>query len=87
MEQETEPTVKSRIPIGHIRYRIATSQDTWGERAWHFIISKHVRTKFKRSGRIGWKFMGWVKTPADNQSFATRKEALTIAQKLRDGLS
>ena len=70
-----------------IEYRIATWQDNWGEHRWHCVLKKHVRVTFKRSKRVGWRWMGYVKvTDYPKAGFATRAEALAFAQNLRKEL-
>jgi hypothetical protein len=69
----------------HIKYQITTWQDGRDQK-WHFIMYKFLRTTFKRSKRIGWHYMGWVKTDCDGKSFASRAEALAAARAARTDL-
>jgi hypothetical protein len=69
----------------HIRYSITTWQETHDQK-WRWIIRKFVRTTFKRSGRTGWHYMGFVKTGHEGQTFDNRAEALANAQAARNDL-
>lgn len=70
----------------NVLYRITTWQDSYGERRWHCIIRKFVRVTFKRSKRVGWRSMGFVRTPQPSNGFDTRAEALAFAKRAKTEL-
>ena len=69
--------------MNSVRYRIRTGQ-SYGE--WTFVLLKYVQVTFKRSKRVGWRWMGLVKTAHDNERFSTREEALACARAMRKEL-
>lgn len=69
----------AEIPLGAIRLaaQICPTDRGDGPR-WQIYIRRYVRTRFKRSKRIGWRWLGW-----EQDCFpkcVTRVEALRIAR-------
>ena len=46
------------IPLGTVKLSVQTWQHHHSGK-WAVIIRQHTRVRFKRSGRIGWRFDGW----------------------------
>jgi hypothetical protein len=69
-----------------IRYCIGTWQESWDQK-WRFCIWKKMRVTFKRSGRVGWRKLGFVRTDiSDSQKFDTRAQALAAAKATKENL-
>jgi hypothetical protein len=67
----------------HVEHRIVTWQDSYGAKRWHFVLKKFVRVTFKRSKRVGWRWMGFVRSPQPTNGFDSRSEALAFAKDFR----
>lgn len=67
-------------PIGTKRYRTITWQDSYGARRWHYIIRLYRRSGFKRSGRVGWRGMGFVGTNSEASDFSARNLAVAASK-------
>lgn len=64
-----------------VRYRIMTWQAY--DNKWVFVIKKYVRVTFKRSQRVGWRSLGFLRTNLDGKRFNSRAEALAFAKTLK----
>lgn len=69
-------TAQCEIPLGTKRFSVVTWQGSRGEGKWNFIVVAYRRDRFKRSGRTGWRKLGFASVTNKSAKFETRKLAL-----------
>lgn len=70
------------IPLGTDRFSVMCWLSPSNGNRWQYIIIHYRRTRFRRSGREGWRKLGFsTMHKGRNETYETRKDALTAGKK------
>lgn len=71
---------KTEIPLGAKRFGIVAWRKSYGDRQWSYVVVAYRRERFKRSGRVGWRKLGFASAAMDATEYPDRKAALVAAK-------